>query len=307
MTDPKLLTRIRALCTPLQPMPTAIKPQLDPLAGTRAVLFDIYGTLLISASGDIGLGGDRARALRLGEILDAAKLDPNAVTEAHSVTGTHGAQHQLDFGIDLGAYLDEAIQAQHARARTNGVRYPEVDILGIWETLLADVGLQPTPQQLQRIAVEYECRSNPVWTMPGLADLLATLRQRGLVMGIVSNAQFYTPLILEALLGQAPADLGLEPALSVWSYALGEAKPSTAPYEVALNGLAREHGLRPDQVLYVGNDRRNDIWPASRLGMRTALFAGDARSLRLREQDRALDGVDPDRVLTELAQIPLIL
>lgn len=303
MTDPKLLTRIRALCTPLQPMPTAIEPQLGPLAGIRAVLFDIYGTLLISASGDIGLGGDRARALRLGEILDAAELDPNAVTEAHSVTGTHGAQHQLD----LGAHLDEAIQAHHARARTNGIRYPEVDILRIWETLLAGVGFQPTPQQLQRIAVEYECRVNSVWTMPGLADLLATLRQRGLVMGIVSNAQFYTPLILEALLGDTPEALGLAPALSAWSYALGEAKPSTGPYEVALNGLAREHGLRPDQVLYVGNDRRNDIWPASRLGMHTALFAGDMRSLRLREQDRALDGVSPDRVLTELAQIPLIL
>ena len=294
MTDPKLLNRIRALCTPLQPRPTAIEPQLDPLADIRAVLFDIYGTLLISASGDIGLGGEQARAPRLGEILDAAELDANAVAEA---------QRQLD----LGAYFEAAIQNRFAQARSNGIRSPEIDILALWATLLAEVGLQPTPQQLQRISIEYECRINPVWTMPGVADLLATLRQRGLVMGIVSNAQFYTPLILEALLGDPPEVLGLEPALSVWSYALGEAKPSTRPYEIALAGLAQAHGLRPDQVLYVGNDRRNDIWPAGQLGMRTALFAGDARSLRLREQEPVLADVAPDRVLTELAQIPHIV
>ncbi|MFP4247177.1 MAG: HAD family hydrolase [Halochromatium sp.] len=294
MTDPKLLHRIRSLCTPRQPQPTAIEPQLDPLAEIQAVLFDIYGTLLISASGDIGLSGEQARAPRLGEILGAAELDASRLTEA---------QRQLD----LGAYLEAGIQTRQAQARSHGIRYPEIDILALWETLLAGAGLQPTPQQVQRIALEYECRINPVWTMPGVADLLAALRQRGLAMGIVSNAQFYTPLILEALLGAPPEILGLDPALSVWSYVLGEAKPSTRPYEIALAGLAQAHGLRPHQVLYVGNDRRNDIWPAGQLGMRTALFAGDARSLRLYEQDRTLAGVAPDRVLTALAQIPRIL
>jgi putative hydrolase of the HAD superfamily len=289
-TRAMLITRIRALCTPLEPRPTAIEPRLGRLAGIRAVLFDVYGTLLISASGDIGLGGERARTRRLGEILDAAEFEASVLTET---------QRQRD----LGAYFEAAIRTQHAQAQAQGIRYPEVDILALWATLLAEVGLRPTPQALQRIAVEYECRINPVWPMPGLADLLTTLHQRGLKLGIVSNAQFYTPLILEALLGHPLQVLGLAPALSAWSYALGEAKPSTRPYEVALHGLIRQHGLRPNQVLYVGNDRRNDIWPARQLGMRTALFAGDARSLRLREQDPALDGVNPDRVLTELAQI----
>jgi putative hydrolase of the HAD superfamily len=56
-------------------------------------------------------------------------------------------------------------------------------------------------------------------------------------------------------------------------------------------------------VLYIGNDIRNDIWPADRLGCRTALFAGDARSLRLREDDERLSDVKPDRVVTALGQI----
>lgn len=294
MTDPRLLQRIRALCTPLQPQPTAVAPRLGPLADIHAVLFDVYGTLLISASGDIGLGGARARPLQLGEILDAAEYEASAITEP---------QRQLD----LGAALEAAIHAQHAQARARGIEDPEVDILALWARLLAGVGLQPTPQALQRIALEYECRINPVWPMPGLADLLATLRQHGLAMGIVSNAQFYTPLILEALLGHPLEALGLAPDCSAWSYALGEAKPSPRPYEVALTGLAQAHALRPDQVLYIGNDRRNDIWPASRLGLRTALFAGDARSLRLREDDPDLVDLRPERVVTDLRQVPLLL
>ena len=38
-------------------------------------------------------------------------------------------------------------------------------------------------------------------------------------------------------------------------------------------------------------------------GMRTALFAGDARSLRMRETDPRVNGVDPDIVLTDLDQL----
>ena len=56
-------------------------------------------------------------------------------------------------------------------------------------------------------------------------------------------------------------------------------------------------------MLYVGNDLRNDIWPASLTGCRTALFAGDARSLRLREDDPRYASVDPDRIVTALSQI----
>ncbi|MHC4986693.1 MAG: HAD family hydrolase, partial [Planctomycetota bacterium] len=62
-------------------------------------------------------------------------------------------------------------------------------------------------------------------------------------------------------------------------------------------------GIEPGQALYVGNDVRNDIAPARSLGMRTALFAGDARSLRLRADDPDCGGAQPDAVVTALPQI----
>ncbi|NBC48057.1 MAG: HAD family hydrolase [Gammaproteobacteria bacterium] len=293
MSDETLIERIRTLYeTPLAPEPTALAPELDPIDGIKAVLFDVYGTLLISASGDIGLAGDAADGLELGQLLASAGLDAPSAGVA---------------SLDSDVVVRAAIEAEHERARARGIDYPEVDILAVWEQILGTLDLKPTPEQLGRVALEHECRSNVVWPMPGLAETLAELRAAGLVLGIVSNAQFYTPLILEAFLGRPPAGLGLEPECSAWSYRLGIAKPSPVIFRPALEGLQRKHGISPEQTLYVGNDRRNDIWPAGQLGLRTALFAGDARSLRLRDQDHRLDTVRPDRIITELAQIPGLL
>ncbi|WP_462320856.1 HAD family hydrolase [Halochromatium sp.] len=337
MSDQTLIARIRDLSTPLEPKPTGMEPWLKPLQGIKAVLFDVYGTLLISASGDIGLSGNQPGSIDLQTLLANADINagineecaqadqqvchtPERLNGQDHPTSEHGRSHRDDqtpqqsptgiqqqLSAPIREHLSALIRADHARAQASGRLYPEVDIRAIWATLLAEQGHQPTPQQLERIAVEYECRVNPTWPMPGLAEVLSTLRKRDLVLGIVSNAQFYTPLILEAFLGRAPAALGLAPRCSTWSYKLREAKPSTAIYQVALDGLAREHGIRPEQVLYIGNDRRNDIWPAQQLGLNTALFAGDARSLRLREGDPELIGVSADRVMTQLDQVEQIV
>ena len=62
-------------------------------------------------------------------------------------------------------------------------------------------------------------------------------------------------------------------------------------------------GVSPHAVLYVGNDMLNDMLPAAAAGFQTALFAGDARSLRLRETDPRCIDVSPDIVLTDLSQL----
>lgn len=290
-TDP-LIARIRTLFSPLTPEPTDARPQLGPVEGIRAVLFDIYGTLLISASGDIGLARDSHNQTTLGDLFERAGLAAPAPDAA---------------ATDADALIHDAIKAEHTQAHAQGIDYPEVDILLLWQRVLGRLGIHPEAQQLRRLALEYEALSNAVWPMPGLEALLEDLRSRELVLGVVSNAQFYTPLVLEAFLGGPPAALGLEPDCSAWSYRVGIGKPSPAIYRPALDGLRQKHRIEPAEVLYIGNDRRNDIWPASALGMRTALFAGDARSLRLREDDPELAGIEADRVVTALAQVPQLL
>ena len=46
------------LLAPLTPISTGVSPKLPELDGIELVAFDIYGTLLISAAGDISLADD---------------------------------------------------------------------------------------------------------------------------------------------------------------------------------------------------------------------------------------------------------
>ena len=88
----------------------------------------------------------------------------------------------------------------------------------------------------------------------------------------------------------------------IFSYQFGYAKPSRFLFAKALDQIEAA-GIRSNQVLYVGNDMLNDITPAQKTGFKTALFAGDARSLRMRDGDSRCDRVKPDLVISDLIQL----
>jgi putative hydrolase of the HAD superfamily len=120
-------------------------------------------------------------------------------------------------------------------------------------------------------------------------------------MGVVSNAQFFTPLLVEALLGAPPEALGLETALSSYSFALGFAKPDLRLFEAVVRVL-KDEGISPGEILFVGNSAENDVAPAQELGLLTSLFAGDCRSYRPAGPGKA--GSSPDLVVTSLEELP---
>src|SRR5690606_5884506 len=74
---PLLVTReeIIARLEPRHPLPTGWMPRLKPLPGIRAVIFDIYGTLLISAAGD-SVGDDESALRKCGFPLPGTPLLP---------------------------------------------------------------------------------------------------------------------------------------------------------------------------------------------------------------------------------------
>lgn len=284
------LRLIRQRCRPLAPLATGERPILRRLPGIRAVLFDIYGTLMISANGDVGGAGAVSPDAAFRSALAAAGVRVAAEEQLKAET------------------LVEQIHREHAAQRAGGVAHPEVDIVAIWQRTLSALraagAVAPVAPavDLQRLAIEFEVRANPVWPMPGLRHCLGALRQAGLTLGIISNAQFYTPELFPALLGATLEEVGFDPGLQYYSYRLGQAKPGRLLYETARQGL-RQRGIRSEQALYVGNDMLNDILPAGTLGFRTALFAGDARSLRRRRDDPRTAGISPDLVITELSAI----
>lgn len=283
---------IRRNSSPLAPHATDVEARYEPIDGVRAVLFDIYGTLFISASGDISLTSGASRGDAAAQAFDAI-----------------GCNLPDGSGDQVVAELHQQIKHHHAVSQAE---YPEVDIHQVWrdtlEQLLANGLIDRTLEagSIETLAIEYETRVNPIWPMPGLENSLRAIQDANLVLGIVSNAQAFTQELFPALTGATLADFGFAEDISVWSYLHLQAKPGKFLYEQAVAALA-VRGIQPGDVLYVGNDMRNDVAPAQAVGFRTVLFAGDARSLRLRDGDPLVSGVQPDAVVTDLRQILSIL
>ena len=282
---------------PLAPKPTRVRPKIRHLAGIKTVLFDVYGTLLISGAGDISYG-----------------------TEANKTREFMAATQAVGWNVDdiktaalFIAAWQHKICALRDSLRRDGNTCPEINIEQVWREALAawrtkqKRGKTLERDFIRRLAIEYECRVNPVWPMPGLSDVLPRLKAAGLILGVVSNAQFFTPLALAAFPETGWTRGLFDKTLCAWSYRWKEAKPSSRMLKVILYRLSRYHGITPRETLVVGNDMRNDILPASRLGCQTALFAGDARSLRWRTEKPECRAVTPSLILTKLAQLPKAL
>ena len=271
----------------LSPLPTPINPQISMLPDVKAVIFDIYGTLLVSGSGDVGTALKTSRR----EVFRKAII-ASGITEVTEDTAKSAESR----------FFSE-IEARHAASRSLGIEHPEVDIIDVWKSIFSSLSLFPAESELIRTAVTYEVLSNPVSQMPGASELLKHLKSSCIHLGIVSNAQFFTRPLLEYELCASLEENGFDMSLCSFSYIAGEAKPSIAIFSPVLRHLSDVYGIVPSQALYVGNDMLNDIYTASRTGMRTCLFAGDKRSLRMRSDNVLCAKLQPDIVIAELSQI----
>ena len=276
---------IKQHSSPLEVQATDLRPGIESLP-LKAVLFDIYGTLMISASGDIGVANKLSKSDAFSAALD-------------EVYGYKDSSLQS-------AMLFDAIAEDHTRSRERGIPFPEVNIVEIWQDIAAQLGQDTNSELAERAAIIYECATNPVWPMPHLNDCLNAIRELGLLMGIISNAQFYTPLLFPALSDRSLTEFGFDKDLRWYSYQHKRAKPDTWMYEEARKALAGR-GIEAEEVLYVGNDMLNDMLPASQVGFKTALFAGDKRSLRLREDHEEAAQVQVDCIITDLSQLQEII
>ncbi len=270
---------------PVDPLPEQLRRRrypeaVGPLAGVRGVLFDVYGTLFASAAGDIGVAADYLR----GDLESVAReFAPDSS------------------GEELKAWFRSAVQTRHAAAYER-TPYPEIRVEELWSTL---PGLRPGADPAE-LALRYELALNPAAPLPGARDCLRAIRAGGRELGIVSNAQFYTPLLFEAYFGAEPAELGFAADLLIYSCDRGVAKPAPDLFLAARAGLARRGHQARDWV-YVGNDMLNDVYAAVAAGFRTVLFAGDRRSLRLRRDVPFCADLAPDAVIADLADLPGLL
>jgi putative hydrolase of the HAD superfamily len=286
----------------LQPEPTGVTARLDNRHDIRAVIFDIYGTLLVSTSGDI----------------DEAEFSSQHVLTALDECGIDACRIPPE---DLAGQMLDEYRAQihriHAEKHRAGIPWPEIDIREVWQDVFTMfrsslvLPEDPVNYDTSLFSILFESFSNPVCAMPGLHETITRLHASGIPLGLISNAQFYTPIILEYFLTGRFDDSGIvsyfDTSLCAYSYMHGRAKPDIMLFEACAQRLHDIHGINAASALYVGNDMLKDILPAHETGFNTALFAGDARSLRMHSDDPACTTCTPGYVITRLDQLNTLI
>lgn len=289
-----LKERFVALSNELRPLSTGAKPKLHQLDGIQAVIFDFYGTLFISGVGDIGIDDGSS-----DEVLLTTAIENSGIKIIDPDAGKLGFE-----------YYNRVVDHEIQKIKNTGVPYPEPDIRNVWRDVLSQmyseklISTQINSDHAELMSVEFEARMNPIWPMSDLHETLKGIKHRGCRLGIISNSQFYTPIAFEALAGKSLSEMGFDSELLHWSFEESRKKPEIKFYELFLD-KAKKHlpDLEPENYLYVGNDMLKDVYPAYKVGIKTALFAGDKRSLKWRKNDERCADLQPDIIITELKQI----
>jgi putative hydrolase of the HAD superfamily len=146
----------------------------------------------------------------------------------------------------------------HAPGTVEEVEYP-----GLVRELLAAFAIDVADDELDRyLEAEHRAWEPAMQVGATSVALLESLRNRGLGIGLVSNATDPGWLLRADLERQ-----GLAPYLDavVFSSELGKRKPHPAIYEAALSAL----GVDADRALFVGDRLVEDVQGPARLGMTT--------------------------------------
>lgn len=209
----------------------------------RAVVFDIYGTLLDAPAGGV-------------------KPDPFSDPVLREILRQHGHVPPASPSADLHA----AVLRHHTASDRD---HPEIDLRVLWREVLS----LPPEADTTALVMETEAAWHPATLIPGAAAAIQRLSRSGISLGLLSNAQCNT---LESLGGLA--DL-FAPELTLLSYQQGMSKPSPELFSTLAERLSGR-GITPAETLYIGNDPVQDIAPAAAAGFRTALFTGHPASHR---------------------------
>lgn len=302
----------RDLIWPAPPEPVAPKatPYLKPLPEVRAVLWSVYGTLLTIADGQLRHLVDDP--LRMEISLDKTVQEFNMW---NSMYRKPGAPWELMF-----QQYEPQIKDHQMTGKVRKGEHPEVDSAKIWHILLErllqkkyvwDVAIYGDLEALsEKVAYFFHSALQGVGPSPQLRSALEAVREAGLRQGLVGDGQVFTPVqLLRALRrdgGHEPLSALIDTSCVSLSYALGARQPTERLFEPCLESL-QEAGISPAETLYVSCRLIDDLAPAKRRGLKTALYAGDRNSLQATGPQVRDPELKPDRILTELGQIRQIV
>jgi len=253
------------------------------MTDTKVVFWDVYGTLVVAERGDLNSLVRREAELR------------TAFERTVKNFGLSVAPAQLHHLFIRG------IQAERELRRTEGQAHPEIRVDEIWFKLLEKFqgDASPTINFAREVALFFEQQANPKQFQPRAYEVLIALHDRRMRQGIISNAQFYTPIELSTMLRHesdgavCTYESVFDPRFVFFSFEVGVAKPDDAAFRPAIESLTREN-IMPDECVFIGDSLVDDIAPAQHMGFKTVLYApaGTPES-----------SIQPDLVIHNLSQL----
>jgi len=284
----------------------------DKLKGVRAVVADVYGTMV-----NYWRPGFEARDTREALLVEAF----SGVVDRFGMGETLAAINPADPPAKtLCDFYNGLLAINRQKSAGDGAALPEVRVEEVWSVIAmmlkrngydadARAPWRGGPADFARcLAYTYNFLSMGRELYPGVSNALKKLKDGNIALGILSDAQFYTPIDLTLMLRDQSGGKVIDYCelfdtdLTFLSCEYGFVKPSETLYRRLFDALY-EYQITPEQTVIVGNDLTTDIAPAAALGMRTALFCGDD----LMVFGRGADGAVPDIVFYEWEELPEML
>lgn len=281
------------------------RPHLVRLSRVRAVLWNVYGTLLAVTGGELYL--EHPQKLLMDLALDKTVQE---FKMWGSMTRKPGQP------AEYMAQIYSQVLAEQKGVTVGGERHPEVSVERVWEAIVKKLIQKDyrwdtnffgaLNEYARKIAYFFHVSLQGYACYPGAAAALRAVAAAGLEQGLLADGQSFTCVQLQRGLAAQDADLKLDevipPELRTLSYETRARKPSERIFRQALHTLT-EKGIKPDEILHVGSRLTLDLVPAKKLGMKTALFAGDRASLQATPEQLKEPASRPEVLLTELEQI----
>jgi putative hydrolase of the HAD superfamily len=186
---------------------------------------------------------------------------------------------------------------EHSRRRWDNSRIDHVaphmgqDLL----SAAADLGVPVGLFEAEALMRAYQWKANPhCVAFPDAVETLTLLRDRGLRLGLVTNA--YQPMWARDIELEA---FGLDVFFQdcrISAADFGYLKPHPAIFQAALDCL----DVEPTEAVFVGDDVNADVVGAQAAGIFAVL-----RSSKRRVQE--LNGTQPDSRIDELSELPAVL
>lgn len=250
----------------------------------KAIIFDIYGTLLFRKGGDLSDSLSKRDYLMksFSKLIKEFNLDTNPE--------------------ELFYLYHKEIDDEHKRKSKRGIKYPEVIIEKIWKRILKKIGYDNSPKTCFDIAFYFDNINSQKKLYPYAAFVLKKLKEKDIRLGIISNAQFYTKIDMLKLLydkiGLKHLEEIFDNRLTFYSYKLGYSKPNKGAFLKVKERLGKK-GIKPSEIMYVGNDVKKDIKTANSVGFKSCLL--------IENQTKINDKAKPDYKIKDLREIVKIV